>query len=194
MTRGGKIAIIGGGVLGAGVVVCLLYRRFVVMKSRDPVATAQQAGLPVDIYALARVVASEAGAQPRIVQIAVAWVVVNEARRLKKAIYKVAAGPDGLLGAQNTGGEFVSTRLEPNAAHVAVAKAVHTKIEADPTGGALHFDSPRAQRALVARGAPNYTKTPEQVAARRIAGGMELVTLPGVPEEQMRFWRPRGVA
>lgn len=160
----------------------------------DPAAAALEAGVTRRVYALGRVIASEAGSRPELEQIAVAWVVVNEAdRRYGKKdgvpdVERLILAPDGAFGAQNVG-KFVSSRLEGKDSHRALAKQILSGAMPDPTGGATQFDSPRAQRALVARGTSGYTKTPEQVADARRSEGKALVIVPGIDPDQLRFWR-----
>jgi hypothetical protein len=54
------------------------------------------------------------------------------------------------------------------------------------------WDSPNAQRALLARGTLGYKKTPEEVAVARVKQGYEVVHLPSVSPDKVRFWRKRG--
>lgn len=144
---------------------------------------------PRDVTALARVIASEADGEPEIIQVAVGWAVVNEARRRGRSVFDVVA-PGGDYGRQNDGGHsYVSSARLPTPAEQDLAAGILGGSVEDPTAGATNFDSPRAQRAAIARGVGGYKKTPEEVARIRIANGMEMVLLPGIPEERFRLWR-----
>lgn len=151
----------------------------------DPISST-----PEEVEALGRAIASEAGGEPRVIQAAVGYAVLHESLKRSTSIWRLVRGTADAWGPQGSGGRgYVSSRLAPSAAHLELARLVLSGDEPDPTGGATQFDSPRAQRALLARNTPGYTKTPEQVAAARIADGKEKVLLPGVPEERFRMWR-----
>lgn len=142
-----------------------------------------------EVYALARAIASEQGSLNATAGLGIGFAIRNHARRLGKTIAATVA-PNG-WGSQSGGG-YVSTAREPAAKHTALAAEVLMPNAFDITGGAEHFDSPRAQRALLAKGAAGYVKTPEQVAQARVASGLELVTLPNVDPDALRFWRRAG--
>jgi hypothetical protein len=73
---------------------------------------------------------------------------------------------------------------------VELAEGVLSGKMPDPTGGALQFDSPASQRALLALNHPDYRKGPEAVAASRRAAGLKEFYLPGVSPDKLRFWKP----
>lgn len=141
-----------------------------------------------DVEALARMIASENPRDSVLIQTAIAWTAVNEAKRRRKSVADLLM-PGGIPSGQNTGGRYASTRNPSTPATTAVAYDVLSGRSSDPTGGAIQFDSPKAQRAALARNVSGYSKSPEQVAASRIAEGKELVTLPGVDPDYMRWWR-----
>jgi hypothetical protein len=85
---------------------------------------------------------------------------------------------------------YASTVRPPTIPELKLAKRILAGTDLDLTRGAIQFDSPRAQRALLKAGKKGYRKTPEDVAAARQAAGMQMVTVPGVPAETTRFWRP----
>jgi hypothetical protein len=144
----------------------------------------------VDELLLASELASEEGSKPRIVKVAVAWATRNKARREGKNLVQLIAA-DGKLGRQGiTGHGYASTRQPPTAEDFEIAHAVLAGLEPDPTHGAVQFDSPKAQRAAVAKGIAKYDKSPEQVAAARMREGKRMVTLPGIAADDLRFWRP----
>jgi hypothetical protein len=174
---------------GAAAVAAGLGLWFFMRRKPDGVAD-PKSSTPEEVEALARAIASEAGGEPRIIQAAVGYAVLNESIRRGTSVWRLVRGTADAWGAQGSGGRgFVSSRLAPTAAHIQLGRAVLSGDEPDPTGGATQFDSPRAQRALLARGTPGYTKTPEDVAAARIADGKVMVLLPGVPEERFRMWK-----
>lgn len=154
-----------------------------------PVTLAREAGVSLDVYALARCIASEAGGLPALAKTAVAWAVVNEARARKTTASRLLLGREGKFAAQNVGGRYASTARPPTASDLQIAADVLSGRVLDPTNGARRWDSPRAQRALLARGTPGYTKGPEEVAANRRAEGFGPVYLSGTDREQLRFWR-----
>jgi len=163
----------------------------------DPQSLANACNLDLRTYALARMLASENPRDTDLVRIAVAWVCCNEAARentTPEQLLLRSTRPDrnGKFGSQLGG--YASTTNDPVPQDVQIAQRVLApptadNYAADPTGGAVQFDSPRAQRAALARGAPGYVSTPEQVAAERQSEGKVQVTLPGVDPDYMRFWR-----
>lgn len=143
---------------------------------------------------LAAALASEGGSESRAVRIAIGAAILNQARRTKGgdvvALITQGNGQSrGKLGAQNLGGRYCASSLPPSKEDLEIAEGLWHGTIADPTGGAVQWDSPRAQRALLARGTSGYTKTAEQVAASRMKEGKKLVVLAGVPEDEIRFWR-----
>jgi hypothetical protein len=160
----------------------------------NPATLASQAGAGLDVYALARLIASEVGGLPELARIAVAYAALNEARRRKTTVSKLLMGSAGRFSAQNVGGKFASTAQPPTTGDLETARRVFAALVSDPTGGATRWDSPAAQRALLKRGASRYTKTPEQVAASRRGEGFEVVYLAGIDPEKLRFWRKRSSA
>jgi hypothetical protein len=184
VTRGQTFAIVGGVLAVGGLAGVAIYahRRSVGIRV-SPV------GATDDVYALGRVLASEAATEPAVIREAIGRAVLNHARRLGRTIYATVA-PNGWESQQ--GGGYVSTAREPRSTDLQLAAYVLTPGTMDVTGGAEYFDSPRAQRAALAKGIPGYRKTPEQVARDREAAGLVLVVLPGVDPERFRMWRRRG--
>lgn len=191
--------VVGAGALG------LAGAAFLILRSREDEGGAA-AGAPStsatdrEVEALARVIASEAGGEPWAVQVAVAFGTINEARTRARhgtsirgwafdgTVHNLVTYPDGQYGPQNRGA-YCSTARAASAANTSLAADVIAGRVPDLTQGAQQYDSPQAQRALLARGTPGYTKTPEEVADARIASGNALVLIPGVPEERFRMWR-----
>jgi hypothetical protein len=106
-------------------------------------------------------------------------------QRLKDADGNRYPGPgDGFFGSQH--GRYASTAQDSSDDSLAIADGVLSGAIPDNTGGARQFDSPQAFGIQIGTLAGDA----DDVAARRIAAGNELVTLAGVPESYARFWRP----
>lgn len=161
----------------------------------DPHGLALASGETFPVYCFARAIASEEGGQPRTHQVAVGCAILNFARSEHQgdsdedALVKLILGSSGQFGRQGTGGRRVSSARAPGFVQFRIAKDVLSGVEPDQTMGATQFDSPSGQRALLAKGDPLTTKTPEEIAAARIAKGYELVTVPGIDPDDLRFWR-----
>jgi len=164
----------------------------------DPEALARGRGVAdPNAYALARVIRSEVGGAPLIAQIGVAWTVLNHARDVGRSVLAVVtratnkagdAVGDGFFGTQGGSGgtRYVSSSQDPTDDDLAIAAGAIAGDPADPTGGAVNFDSPASygvQAGTAAAGADDF-------AQNRQAEGKELVTLPGVSASTIRFWRP----
>lgn len=161
---------------------------WLVRKKKPPMDTPTTT--PQEVEALARAIASEAGGEPKQIQVAVGYAVINESNRRNVTIWRLVRGPEDEWGPQGTGGRsYISSKHAPTPAIMDLARRVLAGDEPDETEGATNFDSPRAQRALLKARATGYIKTPEEVAASRRANGLELVLLAGVPEERFRMWR-----
>lgn len=158
----------------------------------EPFRLAEQRGVSLDVYALGRMMMSEAGTKTS--RIAVGWAAVNHATAIGDSISALLlrgkGTSQGKFGGQNTGGKYASTREVPSDAVLADAKAILAHSIPDPTKGARQWDAPAAQNALVKKGVRGYTKTADDVAAARSKTN-DLVMVPGIPN--IRFWRPKGV-
>lgn len=146
---------------------------------------AKAAGVPVDVYSLARTLRSEAGRRSQAERIAVAWAVRNHAKRLGKTITATVTGGTkggGYYGSQNLGGRYVSTRYAPLKADLDLATAIMGGSVGDNTGGAERFFAPKAQDKLVALARPGYTKTAAMVRAQWEKEGWRVHGIPGVDE------------
>jgi len=180
--------------LGLGLLVVMVQsvrRRLPV--SADVQALADRDGVEVDVYALARVGASEAGGQKRIAKAAVMWVVMNEAARRGATPLEVILGAAPDFGHQGEGGRgFVASSRIGQTVDLEVAGGVWNRSIADPTDGALNFDSPGAYKDK--KGADGQViQTAQQraqtFAENRASERKEMITLEGVPESTFRFWR-----
>jgi hypothetical protein len=170
------------------------------LEAADPEALARGLGVAPEVEALARVMASEAGELPWIAQLGVAWTVVNHARAVGRSVLAVVVRAalnhgkddgtgDGYFGRQGNprgGYRYVASSRDATQDQRDTAKAVLAGDVADPTSGAVNFDSPRsygAQAGTDASGADTF-------AENRLAEGKEQVPLPGVSSNAIRFWRP----
>jgi len=137
--------------------------------------------VPLQIVALATMIASEAAAQSEKIQ--VGYAAINESKRLGIPLFVLLAKA-GSFGTQLLNG-YASTSRPPSKEDVLLAEKIFAGKVKDTSKGATHFDSPKAQRAAVARKAPGYRKSPEQVAAARKAAGMTLV----YNTDSLRLWK-----
>ncbi len=161
----------------------------------DPAELAVQAGLDLETYALARVIASEEGNSSVDVQALVAHAINNAARAsgttiAGKLLHAKLSSHSGHFGTQRNIEEgtdgydgsdrFASTATDPYDGHAAVAFGVRSGTIPDLTGGATQFDRTGGE------------SDPDRIAQRRLEGGSELVT--GLDDVQglgdLRFWRP----
>lgn len=159
-----------------------------------PAELAVQAGLDLETYALARLIASEEGNSSREVQALVAHAVKNAAAAAGKSIaakllFAKYNGHSGLFGTQrnieegtpgyNGSDRFASTASDPYEGHAQVAAGVLDGTIPDLTGGATQFDRPSGE------------SNPDRVAANRAAAGLEEVPdlgdVTGIGD--LRFWR-----
>jgi len=156
-----------------------------------PDSLAAIAGVDVDVYSLARALASEEGTSSNGTQVAVAWAIRNHASQAGKTITSLVtaaklASHKGHYGTQrnievgtdgyNGSDRYCSTAQDPYAGHVQVAQGVLDGTFADPTDGADQFDRPSGE------------SNPDAVAANREASGSELVDV-GDTDGGIRFWR-----
>jgi len=176
----------------------------------DPAQLASAAGLDLETYSLARALASEHGQDADVYCEAVAWAIRNKAIERNTTIFDLVtngAGTagDGRYGEQKAaaGTKYCSTKVDPSERHVRIAAAVSSADQAlDPTGGATHFYSPRAQDALEQKaedGDSRYAKYLGRTAAVidatwRAPGGLyprgaEPVVPAGIDPEVLTLYR-----
>lgn len=201
MTAGEATGAFFGAGIGAGLLVTIVqwFKRHTSLSTdgdvvpADVQALADRDGVSADVYALARVAASEAGGQKRVAKAGVCWVVMNEAARRGASPLVVVLGAASSFGHQGDGGRgFVASVRDPQTVDLEVAGGVYNRSIADPTDGAVNFDSPHAYRDQVGDDGEVVLTAAERVeafAANRAKEGKELVTLEGVPEATFRFWR-----
>jgi hypothetical protein len=204
-TRGQAVVMVGAGFGAMGLLSAFAsVARADVNPSAGPprgknVGKGKEVKDPRDGYSLARVIQSEEGSAREGVRRGVAWATRNEAFNRGVSItalvlYAKDPATNGKYGSQNEG-RYCSTANEPTKANRALAESVLAQPRsADPTGGAVQYDSPKAQRYLARKKIKGYVRadgspvTPEDVAAKRRAAGKRLVLIDGVPEEEFRMW------
>ena len=139
----------------------------------SPAALLEQArraipDITADEYALARVIASEAGSRPEVEQMVIASCDINRARRAGLSLSAhIARG--GRYGAQGIGGRLQSSRLDPSAVHARLAMRVVREGRDYALGGEIYFN-PRVQwrchsrpRECSVDGELNRNQSPEAV-------------------------------
>jgi len=148
----------------------------------------------VDAFLLATLMASEAGGGHPLAKAAIAHAALTEAKRHRRPL-SVQLAPDGKIGSQQ--GRYAATSRPPTKADVELAEAILGGKVGNPTPGATNWDSPRGQRAAIARKVPGYdpSNTPEKVARKRAfdkQGRRKMVamTVPGIDPDYLRLWRP----
>lgn len=191
------IAMLGIGVVAAVVNMVLLHTAKDTdgnVVPADVQGLADAAGVSPDVYALARVSASEAGGQKQIAKQGVCWVVINHANAVNTTPLLTILGSAPTFGHQGTGGRsFVASGKDPGAVDLQVADDVFSGNVADPTGGALNFDSPGAYKDKLDNDGNVIATAQERAdafAAARQGENKVLVLLDGVSESTFRFWRP----
>ncbi|HYM46758.1 MAG TPA: hypothetical protein VES65_11445 [Solirubrobacteraceae bacterium] len=157
----------------------------------DPQVLASSAGYSLPIYALGRMVESEAGGLPELGKLGVAFAALTHAASAGKSIddlllHSTGAG-NGYFGRQDQG-RYAATSKDPSPAALDAADKASTGEVDDPTGGADQWDSPWSYKDDPVTGETAAEKAAAVAAARR-AAGKEVVTLEGIPEYKLRFWR-----
>jgi hypothetical protein len=168
----------------------------------DPATLARTAGVDLETYALARMLASENGSSAENVKLAIGFATRNEAKARKKTISALllqtstrvdAKGKpfpaEGRFSAQNVaGGKYATTAVDPTAGDVEIAGKVIKGLVPDPTNGSTNFFSPKAQDKLVGT-KPGYEKDAAAVDASWQAKGLRPVVVAGIPARDLTFYR-----
>jgi hypothetical protein len=149
--------------------------------------TGEDKKISPNAFVLGTMVASEVGELHPLAKVGVAHAAVNMARLKKMRLTKLLT-PDGRFGSQQ--GRYATTARPPTIESIEIAQHVLDGKIADPTYGAMQFDSTGAQREGVAAGWAGYNSLPEDIAKTRSKEGKVAVYLPGVDPEKIRFWRP----
>jgi hypothetical protein len=159
----------------------------------DPQSLADQAGVDIETYSLARVGQSEEGLSSDRAKVAVMYACRNHAQRAGKTIadivtkgnpkrsdYTQANGHYGRQGIH----PYCSTIANPTAHTLILADTVMTGDAVNEVGAAEYWDNPHAQDALHLTSPEKYESS-AQIAADREASGLTLLTLDGI---STRFW------
>jgi hypothetical protein len=148
-----------------------------------PQDLADQAGLDLDTYTLARVISSEEGNSAAIRQLAVAWVTLNNSGGGGVLAYATGGGNYGHQG----GSRKVSTWLDPYQGHADLAAQVMGGQQSDPTHGATNFFNPDLQDKLHAKD-PNKYKSAIDLDMSWRSRGLNPVDVPGIDPDYLRFY------
>lgn len=158
----------------------------------DPQILADQAGLSLEQYSLARMLGSEEPHTDPTTQAAIAWCTINEAVRRGVSVTALllrAKNPrnTGSYGSQKdkdpdspnfgSSDRYATTALDPYEREGSIATQCLDGTIGDLTGGATQFDRAGEE------------KHPDVVAANRIASGSVAVAVAGT-DSGVRFWRP----
>lgn len=163
-----------------------------------PAILAQQAGLDIEVYSLARMASSEHGNDPDEYIRAICWAVRNSAGYQPngvaitvKVTRRSGSVLSGFYGDQATKPiAYVSTMFDPRERHVRIAREVLALPKsADPTLGATNFYSPKAQDALHARDPKVWTKNAAQVDVDWRKTGLASVVVAGVDSRRLTLYR-----
>jgi hypothetical protein len=157
-----------------------------------PADLAAAASLDIEVYSLARVIASEEGLSSTATQAAVGWAVKNHADASGKTLtslltYAKLPAHSGSYGTQrniekgtvgfNGSDRYASTANDPYQGHVQIATGILDGSIEDLTQGSDQFDRPSGET------------NPDAVAASRIASGSEEVDLSEFVDGGIRFWK-----
>lgn len=151
--------------------------------NENPLDLAAAAGLDINVYTFGRAISSEEGNSSEIRQIAVAWVMRNNAGQ---AIFLYACG-GGAFGRQG-GIRKVTTFVDPYQRHIDIANRVMSGAEPDPTGGATEFVTPKSQEALHKKNPAKYRPFAE-VHQMRLNRGLTPVEVDGIDPDYLIFYR-----
>jgi hypothetical protein len=149
-------------------------------------ATLNVDAVDVDVYSLARMLASEEESATPATKAALAWVAINVAALRGTTVtllltHDVNAHGDGKYGHQ--AGRWASTATDPYEQDFNIAINCMTGSTPDPTDGAVHFFRPSLQDRLLALG-----KVKSSAAAIDAEWGGNGFTVPGV-DSGITFYR-----
>jgi len=157
-----------------------------------PQDLADQSGYDLETYSLARAIASEEGRADGFTKLCVGWAIKNRANATSGSVTTLVtkakfAAHSGYYGTQrnieagtpgyNGSDRYCSTGADPYDGDAQIAYAIQTGTLPDPTGGAEYFD------------VTALDDNPDKVVADRLAEGLELKPIDGVPS-RLRFWGP----
>lgn len=159
-----------------------------------PALLASTAGRDVETYTLARFVGSEWASGNFVEKLAIAWSILNEARRrswslLRMATYTRKYGDQGLYGSQEHG-RFASTARDPSEKDIYIADGIKSGAFRDPTHGATKFFDPEDQNILHARRPDIYPLDAAGIIAKWTKEGNVAYTIPGTNAGKLILFRP----
>ena len=160
--------------------------------AESPQSLANAAGVGLETYSLARVIASEAaGGDPVWHREAIGWAVINRAKQLGQSIfsvlsYRTGVGQTNTYGAQ-TQRRYAATSRDPKEVDVATAVRLLTGKVPDPTSGAQKFLHVRTQSSLSQSRGDH--KPPEVVFEKWAAEGYYPVVVNGIDPNYLLFFR-----
>lgn len=145
--------------------------------------------IPLGIFSLATMIASEAGSGADLAKVAVAHAALTYTKKhgKGKTLHQLLTSTDGHYGGQQ--GRYASTKNAPSLRDIEIAEAVAAGKIANPAPGAVQWDSPKAQDQLFAEGESGYSSDADGLARKREAEGKVAVFLPGVDQGYLRLWR-----
>jgi hypothetical protein len=159
----------------------------------SPAELAEQAGVNIDVYSLARTISSEQETKspsgPEL--IGVACVVVNEARARGLTVTDLVTSSSvggGMYGSQSVGPRYVATSKDPYERDITIAAGVLDGSIPDITQGARHFFSPATQDILHSRDEAKY-KSADDVDAKWRKDGYFPIVIDDVDDSRLRFYR-----
>lgn len=140
----------------------------------DPATLANSAGVDLQVYSLARMIASEDGSAPAPRLLALAETTRNEAARGRVSIFALltrssVSAAKGKYSEQ-AAGKWASTRVDPLARHLEAAR-IAIEDGSDVFGGATDFFDPRAQDKGK-QGEHTLKKTSEDYITDKLSDGM----------------------
>lgn len=145
--------------------------------------------IPLGVFSLATMIASEAGGGADLAKVAVAHAAITYAKKHGggKSLHQLLVGRDGHYGGQQ--GRYASTKSAPTVRDIEIAEAVAAGKILNPAPGAIQWDSPKAQDQLFAEGEPGYSGGADDLARKRESEGKVAVFLPGVDRGYLRLWK-----
>jgi hypothetical protein len=163
----------------------------------EPAALAAQASkrlgreISLGTFALATMMASEAGRGSPLAKAAVAHAAITYTARHGggQTLLQILLGKDGRFGGQQ--GRYAATSHAPLECDIELAESIAAGKVANPTPGAIQWDSPRTQNLLKAQGVPGYESNADELKKRREDKGKIAVYLPGVDREYLRLWKAK---
>jgi hypothetical protein len=159
-----------------------------------PEALAAEAHVPLQIYSLARMIASEHSRGSPLEKTAIAHAVVNQARHRRVSVTDLLTWEDGPgIGRYATqhrtashATRYASTRADPAREDVEIARAVMQGEEPDPTRGARRFFSPSAADKLY-RTVPWQTKDAAMILEKWSREGWTPIAIAGIDPAELIF-------